>query len=84
VRGATETARLGLDRVRRLLNTRRRLELTLAEHEAVVTRLEARDGGGAAAAMHRHLDAVLAELESFAQERPELFADLNTTKGSET
>jgi DNA-binding GntR family transcriptional regulator len=84
VRGATETARLGLDRVRRLLNTRRRLELTLAEHEAVVTALEARDGERAAEAMHRHLDAVLAELESFARERPELFADLNTMKGSET
>jgi DNA-binding GntR family transcriptional regulator len=55
--------------------------LTLAEHEAVVEALEARDGGAAAAAMHRHLDAVLAELESFAQERPELFADLNTMKG---
>ena len=84
VRSATETARLGLDRVRQLLNTRRRLELTLAEHEAVVTAIEARDGEAAASAMHRHLDAVLAELESFARERAELFADLNTTKGSET
>jgi DNA-binding GntR family transcriptional regulator len=84
VRNATETARLGLDRVRRLLNTRRRLELTLAEHEAVVTALEKRDGEAAASAMHRHLDAVLAELESFARDRPELFADLNTMKGSET
>lgn len=84
VRSATETARLGLDRVRRLLNTRRRLELTLAEHEAVVAALERRDGEAAATAMHRHLDGVLAELEAFAVERPELFADLNTTKGSET
>lgn len=84
VRSATETARLGLDRVRRLLNTRRRLEHTLAEHEAVVAALEARDGEAAARAMHRHLDAVLGELESFAQDRPELFADLNTMKGSET
>jgi DNA-binding GntR family transcriptional regulator len=78
VRSATETARLGLDRVRRLLNTRRRLELTLAEHEAVLAALEARDGEAAGQAMHRHLDAVLAELESFALDRPELFADLNT------
>jgi DNA-binding GntR family transcriptional regulator len=84
VRSATETARLGLDRVRRLLNTRRRLELTLGEHEAVVAALEARDGDAAANAMHRHLDAVLEELESFAHERPELFADLNTMKGSDT
>jgi len=84
VRSATETARLGLDRVRRLLNTRRRLELTLAEHEAVVAALETRDGEAAARAMHDHLDAVLAELEAFGRERPELFADLNTTKGSQT
>jgi DNA-binding GntR family transcriptional regulator len=84
VRNATETARLGLDRVRRLLNTRRRLEHTLAEHEAVLAALEAGNGEAAAKAMHSHLDAVLAELESFARERPELFADLNTTKGSET
>lgn len=84
VRNVTETARLGLDRVRRLLNTRRRLELTLAEHEAVVVAIERRDGEAAAKAMQRHLDAVLAELENFARERPALFADLNTMKGSET
>ncbi len=67
-----------------MLNTRRRLELTLAEHEAVVTALERHDGEAAATAMHCHLDGVLAELEAFAVERPELFADLNTMKGSET
>ena len=84
VRSATETARLGLDRARRLLNTRRRLELTLVEHRAVVAALESHDGEAAATAMYRHLDAVLAELESFAREKPELFADLNTTGGTET
>lgn len=84
VRTATETARLGLDRVRRLLNTRRRLDLTLAEHEAIVTAFERRDGEAAAKAMYRHLDAVMAELESFARERPELFADLNTSGGTES
>lgn len=81
MRSATETARLGLDRVRRLLNTRRRLELTLAEHKAIVAALEAHDGEAAARAMHGHLDAVMAELETFARERPELFADLNSTGG---
>jgi len=79
VRSATETARLGLDRVRQLLNTRRRLELTLSEHQAIVAALEAHDGSAAARAMYGHLDAVMAELETFARERPELFADLNTT-----
>lgn len=83
VRSATETARLGLDRVRRLLNTRRRLELTLAEHRIIVHALEARDGEAAARAMYKHLDAVMAELESFAREKPELFADLNTAGDSD-
>lgn len=79
VRSATETARLGLDRVRQLLNTRRRLELTLAEHKAILAALESHDGDAAAKAMYGHLDAVMAELETFARERPELFADLNST-----
>jgi GntR family transcriptional regulator, rspAB operon transcriptional repressor len=82
VRSATETARLSLDRVRRLLNTRRRLELTLAEHRTIVAAVEARDGAAAAKAMNNHLEAVLAELEAFAQDRPELFADLNTSGGT--
>jgi len=81
VRNATETARLGLDRVRRLLNTRRRLELTLSEHKAIVAALEAHEGEAAARAMYGHLDAVMAELETFARERPELFADLNSMGG---
>jgi len=84
VRTATETARLGLDRVRRLLNTRRRLELTLSEHETIAEAFAAHDGEAAARAMYRHLDAVMAELEAFARERPELFADLNTTGGTDT
>lgn len=84
VRAAVETARLGLDRIRRLLNTRRRLELTLAEHQAIVSALAAHDGDAAADAMHRHLDAVMAELESFARVMPDLFADLNATGVRET
>lgn len=82
VRLAIETARLNLDRVRRLLNTRRRLELTLNEHRAIVAAVEARDGSAGARTMNEHLEAVLAELESFAQDRPELFADLNTSGGN--
>jgi GntR family transcriptional regulator, rspAB operon transcriptional repressor len=82
VRSATETARLGLERVRRLLNTRRRLELTLSEHQVIVSAVEARDGNGAAMAMNAHLESVLAELETFAEDRPELFADLTTNGGT--
>ena len=84
VRSATETARLGLDRVRQLLNTRRRLDLTLGEHKAIVAALDAHDGDAAAKAMYGHLDAVMAELETYAREKPELFADLNSTGGDET
>lgn len=84
VRNATETARLGLDRVRQLLNTRRRLELTLGEHKAILAALEAHDGEAAARAMYGHLDAVMAELETLARDRPELFADLNSTGGHDT
>lgn len=81
VRQVADTARLGLDRVRRMLNTRRRLELTLNEHRAIAAAVEARHGDKAAAAMNDHLEAVLAEFEAFARERPELFADLNIQGG---
>ena len=84
VRSATETARLGLDRVRHLLNTRRRLDLTLGEHKAIVAALDAHDGDAAARAMYGHLDAVMAELETFAREKPELFADLNSMGEQDT
>jgi len=84
VRSATETARLGLDRVRQLLNTRRRLALTLREHKSILAALEAHDGEAAARAMYDHLEAVMAELESFAREKPELFADLNSTGSTQT
>jgi len=84
VRNATDAARLGLDRVRRLLNTRRRLDLTLAEHKAILAALAAHDGTAAAKAMYHLLEAVMAELETFARDRPELFADLNNMGAPET
>lgn len=82
VRQATETARLGLERIRRLLNTRRRLEITLEEHRAILAAIETRDGDVAALAMNSHLTEVLAELERFAEDRPELFADLTRQGGT--
>ena len=78
VKSAAETARLGLERVRRMLNSRRRQEVTLDEHRQIVEALETRDATAAAIAMDRHLTAVMTELESFARERPELFADLTS------
>jgi DNA-binding GntR family transcriptional regulator len=76
VKAISETARLGLDRVRRLLNSRRRQEITLQEHQVIVDAIAERNSNVAANAMGVHLDAVMKELETFAAANPELFADL--------
>ena len=78
VKAFVETARLGLDRVRRLLNSRRRQEFTLQEHQAILDEIQQRNANAAANAMGAHLDAVMKELETFAAANPELFADLQT------
>jgi GntR family transcriptional regulator, rspAB operon transcriptional repressor len=78
VKAFAETARLGLDRVRRLLNSRRRQEVTLQEHQVIVDAIAERNSNAAANAMGVHLDAVMRELETFAAANPELFADLQT------
>lgn len=75
IKGVIEGARANVDRARRLINSPRRLALTIAEHEKVVAAIAAVDPEAAAAAMRAHLDAVMVELVSFATERPELFAD---------
>lgn len=79
VKQAADSARLGLERIRRLLNSRRRQQVTLDEHTAIAEALRRRDVEGAVKAMDLHLGAVLTELESFASERPELFADLGAS-----
>jgi GntR family transcriptional regulator, rspAB operon transcriptional repressor len=84
VKAFAETARLGLDRVRRLLNSRRRQEFTLAEHQAIVDAIQECNANGAANAMGAHLDAVMKELETFAAANPELFADLQTKSDGHT
>lgn len=75
VKTAVESARLGLDRIRRLLATKRRHTITFKEHDAVLQALIARDGDRAAAAMVEHLDAVMTELLALAEAQPEIFAD---------
>ncbi len=75
VKAAVENARLALERVRRLLASARRHAVTLQEHERIFAALEERNGGKAAEAMVRHLDAVNSELEVLAKSRPEIFAD---------
>ena len=81
VKIVAEAARLGLERVRRLLSSKRRQEITLEEHEKIVAALEKRDTAAAIGAMEAHLAAVMTELEAFARQRPELFADLTGTGG---
>jgi GntR family transcriptional regulator, rspAB operon transcriptional repressor len=75
IKAVIEGARANVDRARRLINSPRRLALTIAEHEAVVATISKGQADGAAAAMRAHLDAVMIELVSFATQRPELFAD---------
>jgi GntR family transcriptional regulator, rspAB operon transcriptional repressor len=82
VRQVAETARLGLERVRRLLSSRRRLEDTLLEHHTIVAALRSGDSDAAAKTIADHLQAVLRELETFAQASPELFADLQEDTAS--
>jgi DNA-binding GntR family transcriptional regulator len=75
VRALVESARMALDRARRLLQSPRRHADTYAEHCAVVAAIRAGDPGEASAAMRRHIDSVMTELEQFAKDNPAVFAD---------
>lgn len=79
VKTAVESARSGLDRVRKLLATPRRHSDTLTEHERIFASIEAANGDEAAKAMRAHLDAVMRELDALAITRPDIFADLEPT-----
>lgn len=69
-----DAARAGLDRVRRMLGSLHRMELTFEEHAAVVEAIRAGSSEGAADAMRRHLDNVDVLLASFASDNPDLFS----------
>ncbi len=73
VAAAVEAARHSLARARRILSSPSRDVATLAEHMDIFAALVARDGAAAAAAMERHLDAVLAELVEFMTVAPSAF-----------
>jgi DNA-binding GntR family transcriptional regulator len=75
VKGVIENTRANLDRARRLILTPRRLEVTIAEHQAILDGIAAGDAQRAAMAMRAHIDSVIAELLAFAVDRTELFAD---------
>jgi DNA-binding GntR family transcriptional regulator len=74
VRATVEASRAILDRMRLFLCTPERQAATLAEHEEIVAALERHDENAAARAMELHLDAVMAELVSFALLHPEAVA----------
>lgn len=74
VKSTTEAARRSLERARRLLSSNRRHTETLNEHKEILSALKAKDAEAAAAAMRRHLDAVLTELAEFSAENPELIS----------
>lgn len=75
VKAIIDKARANLDRARRLIITPRRLNHTIAEHQAIFDGILAGSAPQAIAAIRAHIDAVMVELFAFAQERPELFAD---------
>lgn len=76
VRALVESARLSLDRVRRLLISPRRHAETFAEHRAIVEAIRSGDPLAARGAMMAHIDTVMLELEAFSKANPEVFADM--------
>ena len=75
VKSVIEQTRANLDRARRLILTPRRLEMSMNEHQDILSAIKANDPAGAATAMRVHIDRVMAELIDFAREHTELFAD---------
>jgi DNA-binding GntR family transcriptional regulator len=70
---ATDAARAGLDRFRRMIGTMHRLLLTYQEHAAIAEAIRSGDGEAAANAMRLHLDAVDTYLTEFTRADPDLF-----------
>jgi DNA-binding GntR family transcriptional regulator len=73
IRAVIEASRSNVDRVRRLLSSPRRHAVTLAEHQALLAAIWARDPKAARRAMEDHLDAVMQELQRFSASHPEVF-----------
>lgn len=71
-----ETAWVHVNRARQLnLPMPGRMKSTLAEHQAIVAALEARDPEAARQATRHHLGQLIRLLEPLIAERPEMFAD---------
>lgn len=69
-----ETAWLHVNRARQLiLPVPGRVQATLAEHQAILSALEARDPAAARAAVQHHLRQLVTYLEPLERDRPDLF-----------
>jgi DNA-binding GntR family transcriptional regulator len=69
-----ETAWLHVNRARQLiLPVPGRVQATLAEHQAILAALEARDPAAARAAVQQHLRQLIRYLEPLERDRPDLF-----------
>lgn len=75
VKQAVESARIGLDRIRRILTSPEIAAVTRNEHDRIVAAIESGNGEKAANAMRAHLDAVMVRLMNLAEKQPQLFTD---------
>ena len=73
VAAVIDASRANIDRVRRLLSSRRRHADTLAEHWTIFRALEGHDPAAAGHAMKAHLGAVMNELELLSARSSDLF-----------
>ena len=80
VKQAVESARIGLDRIRRILTSPDIAAATRSEHVRIVEALESGNGDKAADAMRAHLDAVMVRLMNLAEKQPQLFTDWPESK----
>jgi DNA-binding GntR family transcriptional regulator len=70
----SETAWAHVNRARQLiLPVPGRIQATLAEHQAILAALEARDPEAARAAVRSHLRQLITYLEPLERDRPDLF-----------
>jgi GntR family transcriptional regulator, rspAB operon transcriptional repressor len=82
VKQTVECARIGLDRIRRILTSPDIAAATRNEHQSIVEGIETGDGEKAATAMRTHLDAVMVRLMCLAEKRPNLFTDWPEVKAT--
>jgi GntR family transcriptional regulator, rspAB operon transcriptional repressor len=74
VKGAVESARASLNRMRLLVLTPERRPRAYAEHVRIAEALKRRDPVAAGRAMEQHLDTVMQELIACSDKQPEAFA----------